>query len=95
VHHHECIAALRADGAAAAALARARPLATRVPSCPDWSLWELLPRLGSHHCWVVGNLGRTTEEGKYPPLVGRISPERIETFGDASLLRRWPEQARF
>jgi uncharacterized protein (TIGR03083 family) len=56
VDYVDFIAALRWNGAAAARAARDMPVDTIVPSCPEWTLGELVRHLGSHHRWVAGNL---------------------------------------
>lgn len=52
------IAALRSNATAAARAARDTPMDTIVPSCPEWTLHDLVGHLGSHHRWVAGNLDR-------------------------------------
>jgi len=66
VTHDEYIAALRTNGAAFAAAARAAGMDAPVPSCPEWTAGDLLRHMGGHHRWVLGNLGRTPEEGMQP-----------------------------
>jgi uncharacterized protein (TIGR03083 family) len=58
VEHDDYIAALRSDAAAAARALRDTPGDTVVPSCPEWTLHDLVRHLGSHHRWVAGNLER-------------------------------------
>jgi uncharacterized protein (TIGR03083 family) len=58
VEHDDYIAALRSDAAAAARAVRDTPGDTVVPSCPEWTLHDLVRHLGSHHRWVAGNLDR-------------------------------------
>jgi uncharacterized protein (TIGR03083 family) len=56
VDYSDYIAALRWNAAAAARAARDLPADTIVPSCPEWTLGDLVRHLGSHHRWVAGNL---------------------------------------
>jgi uncharacterized protein (TIGR03083 family) len=56
VEYDDYIAALRWNGAAAARAVRDTPADTIVPSCPEWTLGDLVRHLGSHHRWVAGNL---------------------------------------
>jgi uncharacterized protein (TIGR03083 family) len=58
VEYDEYIAALRSNAAAAAWAAHDTPADTIVPSCPEWTLRDLVRHLGSHHRWVAGNLDR-------------------------------------
>lgn len=58
MEHDDYIAALRRNGAAAARVARETSPDTIVPSCPEWTLHDLVAHLGSHHRWVAGNLDR-------------------------------------
>lgn len=65
--HAAYIPALRWNGTAAARVAREAPLDTTVPSCPEWTIRDLLHHLGSHHRWVAGNLDRLPEGKMFPP----------------------------
>lgn len=58
MEHDDYIAALRSNAAAAAKVARDTPADTIVPSCPEWTLHDLVRHLGSHHRWVAGSLDR-------------------------------------
>lgn len=58
MEHRDYITALRSNAAAAARAARDTPPDTIVPSCPEWTLHDLIRHLGSHHRWVAGNLDR-------------------------------------
>jgi uncharacterized protein (TIGR03083 family) len=62
----EYIAALRANAHALGAAARSAPLDTRVPSCPEWSLRDLVGHVGSHYRWVGANLTRAPDDGPQP-----------------------------
>ncbi len=58
MEYDEYIAALRSNAAGAARAVRDTPADTIVPSCPEWTLHDLVRHLGSHHRWVAGNLDR-------------------------------------
>ena len=58
--------ALREHAASLVAAVSDAPLDTRVPTCPDWSLADLLRHLGTHHRWVAGNLTQAPGAGMYP-----------------------------
>lgn len=77
------IGALRSNGVAAAGAAQDAPLDTIVPSCPDWTLRDLLHHLGTHHRWVAGNLDRPPD-GEMAPLSGQL-PDDAE-------LAKWLEE---
>lgn len=64
--HDEYIAALRANAAALADAARSTEMDAPVPSCPEWTVHDLLKHIGGHHRWVQGNLDRTPEDGMQP-----------------------------
>lgn len=81
------IAALRSNAGAAAQSARGAALDATVPSCPEWTLRDLLHHLGSHHRWVAGNLdrppdGETFRRRADPPDDGGV-PEWIESGAEA------------
>jgi uncharacterized protein (TIGR03083 family) len=68
----EYIDALRWNATAAAQAARDTPMDTTVPSCPEWTLRDLVGHLGGHHRWVAGNLDRPPDgdmfaERQLPP----------------------------
>lgn len=73
--HEEYIAALRADATAIAAVARTVEMDAPVPSCPEWTVRDLLVHLGGHHRWVRGNLDRTPEDGMQPFGAYEPAPE--------------------
>lgn len=75
MEHDDYIAALRSNAAAAARAARDTPMDASVPSCPDWTLHDLVRHLGSHHRWVAGNLDR--------PPDGEMSDNFVHDPGDA------------
>jgi uncharacterized protein (TIGR03083 family) len=51
--HGEYVDAIRADGAALAAAASAAGIDASVPSCPLWSVADLLGHIGRIHRWVA------------------------------------------
>jgi uncharacterized protein (TIGR03083 family) len=82
VEHGDYIAALRRNGSAAAQAARDIPMATAVPSCPEWEMRDLAYHLGSHHRWVAGNLdqppdGKAFRRREEPPADDAI-PDWLE-----------------
>ena len=56
--YDDYVAALRWNAEAAAQAARETPMDAVVPSCPEWTMHDLVRHLGSHHRWVAGNLDR-------------------------------------
>ena len=57
---------LRAD-AERLAVAAERDLETKVPTCPDWTMAELVVHLGRVHRWVDGMVrNKSTERGEFP-----------------------------
>ncbi len=57
-----------------------------VPSCPDWTLRDLVRHLGSHHRWVAGNLDRPPDgemfkQREEPPDDGAAA-DWVETGAD-------------
>jgi uncharacterized protein (TIGR03083 family) len=75
VTHDDYIAALRSNAAALAAAGRAAEMDAPVPSCPEWTVHELLKHVGGHHRWVRGNLDRTPEDGMQPFNAYEPAPE--------------------
>lgn len=73
--HDDYIAALRSHATALAAAARATEMDTPVPSCPEWTVRDLLVHLGGHHRWVRGNLDRAPEDGMQPYGAYEPAPE--------------------
>jgi uncharacterized protein (TIGR03083 family) len=69
VDHDDYIAALRSNATAAARAARDTPMDTIVPSCPEWTLHDLVGHLGSHHRWVAGNLDRPPDGEMFDDFV--------------------------
>jgi uncharacterized protein (TIGR03083 family) len=77
VNYADYITALRSNAAAAAQAARGAPMDATVPSCPEWTLRDLLHHLGSHHRWVAGNLDR--------PPDGEMFRRRADPPDDSSV----------
>jgi uncharacterized protein (TIGR03083 family) len=67
------ISALRADGPAFRAAVAAAPLDAPVPSCPDWTVLDLVHHLGAVYEWVRGHAGRgvTDRPERRPQYQGR------------------------
>ncbi len=60
------VSAIRREGAAMADAARAAGLDARVPSCPLWTVADLLGHLGRIHRWVAALLNdRATDRGAH------------------------------
>jgi len=82
VNHDEYVAAIRRDGAVLADAARRAGTDARVPSCPLWSVSDLLGHIGRLHRWVAQiTVDRATERGAHwsetePPP----DDERIDWF---------------
>jgi uncharacterized protein (TIGR03083 family) len=82
------IAALRWNAAAAAQAARDGSIDATVPSCPEWTLHDLLQHLGFHHRWVAGNLdvppdGEMFRRRSDAPAEGAEIDEWLEAGADA------------
>jgi uncharacterized protein (TIGR03083 family) len=76
------IDAVRREGDAMAAAARAAGVDAPVPSCPEWTVSDLLAHLGRIHRWVAGivadqrsDRGAHWSEAEPPP-----TPERLDWF---------------
>lgn len=84
MNHDEYVAAIRADGAALAGAATKAGIDTQVPSCPLWSVADLLGHVGRLHRWVAQiTIDSATERGAHwseaePPA----AEERIAWFAD-------------
>lgn len=69
------LAGLRADGAAfRAAVGNEGVLDTKVPSCPEWTVGELVGHLGSIYEWVRGHAGRGVTDRPEPREGGPQPP---------------------
>src|SRR6266511_2370061 len=82
VIYDDYISALRWNGDAAAQAAREIPMDAMVPSCPEWTMRDLVHHLGSHHRWVAGNLdqppdGKAFKQREDPPADEAI-PDWLE-----------------
>ncbi len=69
----ELIQQLRADGERLTSVAASVDLAADVPTCPDWSVADLLHHLGGVHRWATGfvhGAGRQPEDGDLERFVG-------------------------
>ena len=80
MNHDEYVDAIRHDGDVLAAAARRAGIDARVPSCPLWSVSDLLGHVGRLHRWVAGivvereqvevaNLGITVAKGTFEPTL--------------------------
>lgn len=65
--HDEYVAVLRTEAGAFTTAAGVIPLDGRVPSCPDWTAYDLVAHLGRHYRWVAANLDRAPSDGPAPP----------------------------
>jgi uncharacterized protein (TIGR03083 family) len=81
----EYIRTLRTHTDAVAAAAADAALDSRVPSCPEWTVYELLAHLGRHHRWVAANLDRA-------PADGPASAARQGAPPEGAAVVRWIEQ---
>jgi uncharacterized protein (TIGR03083 family) len=81
------LGALRADGPAFRAAAAEAPLDAPVPSCPGWSVQDLVHHLGSIYRWVASHAGRGVTDRPDP------SPRSFEGLPTGSAaLGWWDEQ---
>jgi uncharacterized protein (TIGR03083 family) len=88
------LAALRADGAQLAEAARAAGMEMAVPTCPGWTVSDLLHHIGGVHRWAVlhitTGLDRPTSAEEEARIFVRVGdPELLPRFleGHAALLR--------
>ena len=66
MNHDEYVGAIRTDGAALAAAARRAGIEAPVPSCPLWSVADLLGHVGRLHRWVADIVvERATDRGAH------------------------------
>jgi uncharacterized protein (TIGR03083 family) len=66
MRHREYVEAIRGDGAALADAASLAGLDARVPSCPLWSVTDLLGHIGRIHRWVAQLVAQhATERGAH------------------------------
>jgi uncharacterized protein (TIGR03083 family) len=82
--HDEYVAAVRSDGAALARAAATAGLDAPVPSCPLWSVTDLLGHVGRIHHWVTQLVvERVTERGPHwSEAVAPDEPELLAWFTD-------------
>lgn len=69
---------LQADGELLVSLAGAVDLMGDVPTCPGWTVADLLHHLGGVHRWATGfvrGTGRQPEDGDLEPFVGGWPPD--------------------
>jgi uncharacterized protein (TIGR03083 family) len=78
---HEHIDAIRSESAALVAAAERAGLTASVPSCPDWTVADLLGHIGTVQRWAAGIVERRATERDYPADVGRPT--------DPSALAEW------
>jgi uncharacterized protein (TIGR03083 family) len=71
VESTEYLDAIRTESAALVAAAESAGLDARVPSCPDWSVADLLGHIGTVQRWAGGIVERRATEPEYPTDVGR------------------------
>jgi uncharacterized protein (TIGR03083 family) len=71
----EYVRTLRTHTDAVAAAASGAALDATVPSCPEWTVYELLAHLGRHHRWVAANLERAPDDGPAPAVDRGAPPE--------------------
>ncbi|WP_344133205.1 maleylpyruvate isomerase family mycothiol-dependent enzyme [Luedemannella flava] len=70
------LAALRSDATALrAAAGNEGVLGNQVPSCPGWTMGELIRHVGSIYQWVSATAGRGTTDKPHPREIGPEVPE--------------------
>ena len=67
----EHLDSIRAESARLVAAAEAAGLDAPVPSCPDWTVADLLGHIGTVQRWSAGIVERRATEMDYPADVGR------------------------
>src|SRR6266849_3867178 len=82
MNHREYVDAIRADGAALATAARGAGVDATVPSCPLWTVADLLGHIGRIHRWVAsGIVDRATNRDTHWSQAEPPPPsERIDWF---------------
>ena len=84
------LAALRAEGSAfLAAVSQPGVLSRRVPSCPDWSVGELVRHLGAFYQRIRLNAGSAGADEAWPALT---VPEEAPTADDEAVVTWFREQ---
>jgi uncharacterized protein (TIGR03083 family) len=79
------IAALRADGPAFRSAVAGTSLDAPVPSCPDWTVLDLVHHLGAVYEWVRGHAARGVTgapEPRWPDRTGRPAGAAALTWWD-------------
>jgi uncharacterized protein (TIGR03083 family) len=79
------IAALRADGPAFRSAVAAAALDAPVPSCPDWTVLDLVHHLAAVYEWVHGHVARgvtSPPEPRWPDRTGRPAGPAALTWWD-------------
>jgi len=79
--HEEYVRTLRTHTDAVAAAASGAALDATVPSCPEWTVYELLAHLGRHHRWVAANLDRAPADGPAPAADQEAPPQGAAVVG--------------
>lgn len=74
VSAEECLTAVRADAGRLAAVAATATAGARVPSCPDWSLRELVEHTGLVHRWAAEVVRTEAKERLDTALVPQAEP---------------------
>jgi len=77
----EYVRTLRAHTDAVVTAAGGAAFDSRVPSCPEWTVYELLAHLGRHHRWVAANLERAPADGPAPVVDKGVPPEGAAVVG--------------
>ena len=94
MEHEEYALAIRREGLALAAAARTAGVDAAVPTCPDWSVADLLAHLGRIHRWVTRIIvdqatdrGPHWSEAQAPPVERRLEwfEQGVAPLADALL----------
>ena len=84
------ISALRADGPAFRSAVAGMALDQAVPSCPEWTVLDLVHHLGSVYEWVRGHAARGVTdkpEPRWPQRAGRPPGQAALTWWDEEFAR--------
>jgi uncharacterized protein (TIGR03083 family) len=71
MEHTEHVDAIRSESAALVRAAEAAGPDASVPSCPDWTVTDLLGHLGTVQRWAAGIVETRAAEARFPADVGR------------------------
>jgi len=81
--HDEYLAAIRSEVDAMAEVARTAPLDTNVPSCPKWTIADLVEHTSRAHRWATANLAQAPADGPIMDQQQRPEDEAVADWLEA------------